>query len=196
MKIVVAITGASGAIYAQRLLDNLGGFRPKARARRLGSVEIHLIITKHGREVMALELPGGKLRFPPGVIRYEEADSMSVPFVSGSAKFDAMVVIPCSMGMLGRIAHGYSDSTIARAADVFLKERRKLILVPREAPYNLIHLRNMASVTEAGGIIIPANPSFYTKPRTIEELVDTIIARVLDHLGIEHDLVKRWQEPE
>ena len=121
---------------------------------------------------------------------------MFVPFVSGSAKFDAMVVIPASMGTIGRIAHGFSDSTVARAADVFLKERRKLILVPREAPYNLIHLRNMATLTEAGATIIPASPSFYSKPKTITELVDTIIARVLDHLGIEHKLVKRWQSVE
>ena len=94
------------------------------------------------------------------------------------------------------MAHGVSDSTIARAADVFLKERRKLILVPREAPYNLIHLRNMATLTEAGAMIIPASPSFYTKPKTITELVDTIIARVLDQLGIEHQLVKRWRSDE
>jgi 4-hydroxy-3-polyprenylbenzoate decarboxylase len=100
------------------------------------------------------------------------------------------------MGTIGRVASGVSDTTIARAADVFLKERRKLIFVPREAPFNLIHLRNMTTLTEAGAIIIPANPSFYSKPKTITELVDTIVARVLDHLGIEHKLVKRWQSPE
>jgi 4-hydroxy-3-polyprenylbenzoate decarboxylase len=119
---------------------------------------------------------------------------MFVSFVSGSAKFDAMVIIPASMGTIGRIAHGGSDSTVARAADVFLKERRKLILVPREAPYNLIHLRNLATLTEAGATIIPASPSFYSKPKTVVELVDTIIARVLDHLGVEHKLAKRWQQ--
>jgi 4-hydroxy-3-polyprenylbenzoate decarboxylase len=104
-----------------------------------------------------------------------------------------MVVIPASMGTIGRVANGASDSTVARAADVFLKERRKLIFVPRESPYNLIHLRNMATLTEAGATIIPASPSFYSKPKTITEVVDTIIARVLDHLGIEHKLVRRWQ---
>jgi 4-hydroxy-3-polyprenylbenzoate decarboxylase len=186
MKLVVAMTGASGAIYTQRLLDNLD---PAAH-------EIHFIGTRHAREVAQLELPRGELVGRPGVTQYEETGSMFVPFVSGSAKFDAMVVVPASMGTIGRIAHGFSDSTVARAGDVFLKERRKLILVPREAPYNLIHLRNMAILTEAGATIIPASPSFYGKPKTITELVDTIIARVLDHLGIEHKLVKRWQSVE
>jgi 4-hydroxy-3-polyprenylbenzoate decarboxylase len=182
MKLVVAMTGASGAIYTQRLLDNLHGH------------EVHFISTKHAREVAQLELPKGDLKISQAVIRYDENDSMFVPFVSGSARFDAMVIAPASMGTIGRIAGGFSDSTIARAADVFLKEQRKLIVVPREAPYNLIHLRNMTTLTEAGAVIIPASPSFYTKPKTISELVDTIIARVLDHLGIEHKLLKRWQE--
>ena len=184
MKIVVAMTGASGAIYTQRLLDNLDPNRH----------EIHFISTKHAREVAGIELPKGELKLDARVVRYDESDSMFVPFVSGSAKFDAMAVIPASMGTIGRIANGTSDSTVARAADVFLKERRKLILVPRETPYNLIHLRNMATLTEAGATIIPASPAFYNKPKTITELVDTIIARVLDHLGIEHELVKRWQQ--
>jgi len=184
MKLLIAMTGASGAIYTQRLLDNLDPHQH----------EIHLIATTHAREVAQLELPKGELKLDARVIQYREDDSMFVPFVSGSAKFDAMVVIPASMGTIGRIAHGTSDSTVARAGDVFLKERRKLILVPREAPYNLIHLRNMATLTEAGATIIPASPSFYTKPKTIADLVDTIIARVLDHLGIEHELVKRWRE--
>jgi 4-hydroxy-3-polyprenylbenzoate decarboxylase len=186
MKIVVAMTGASGAIYTQRLLDNLD---PRKH-------EIHFISTKHAREVGQLELPKGELKIAPSVIQYDENGSMFVPFVSGSAKLDAMVIIPASMGTIGRVAHGVSDGTIARAADVFLKERRKLILVPREAPYNLIHLRNMATLTEAGAMIIPASPSFYTKPKTITELVDTIVARVLDQLGIEHELVKRWRSAE
>ena len=186
MRIVVAMTGASCAIYTQRLLDNLD---PRKH-------EIHFISTKHAREVGQLELPKGELKIAPSVIQYDENGSMFVPFVSGSAKLDAMVIIPASMGTIGRVANGVSDNTIARAADVFLKERRKLILVPREAPYNLIHLRNMATLTEAGAMIIPASPSFYTKPKTITELVDTIIARVLDQLGIEHQLVKRWRSNE
>jgi 4-hydroxy-3-polyprenylbenzoate decarboxylase len=183
MKLVVAMTGASGALYTQRLLDNLD---PAGH-------EIHFIATKHAMEVAQLELPKGELRVAPGVVQYRENDSMFVPFVSGSSKFDAMVIVPSSMGTLGRIAHGTSEGTIARAADVFLKERRKLILVPRESPFNLVHLRNMVTLTEAGAIILPANPSFYTKPMTITDVVDTIVARVLDHLGIDHRLLKRWQ---
>src|ERR1035438_2351935 len=186
MKIVIAMTGASGAIYTQRLLDNLD---PRKH-------EIHFISTKHAREVGQLELPKGELKIAPSVIQYDENGSMFVPFVSGSAKLDAMVIIPASMGTIGRVANGVSDSTIARAADVFLKERRKLIFVPRESPFNLIHLRNMATLTEAGATIIPACPSFYNKPKTLVEVVDTIIARVLDHLGVEHKLAKRWQSRE
>jgi 4-hydroxy-3-polyprenylbenzoate decarboxylase len=181
MKLVVAITGASGAIYAQRLLDNLD-----ARQH-----EIHLVCSDYARQVIAEEL--GKLAVAAEVIQHSGDKSMSVPFVSGSAKFDAMIVVPCSMGTLGRIANGASDSTIARAADVFLKERRKLILIPRESPYNLIHVRNMAAVIEAGATVIPASPSFYSHPKSVTEVVDTIVARVLDHLGIEHKLAKRWQ---
>jgi 4-hydroxy-3-polyprenylbenzoate decarboxylase len=185
MKLVVAMTGASGALYTQRLLDNVD---PRGH-------EISFLATRHAREVAALELTGG-LQVPQGVRVYEDHQSMMVPFVSGSARFDAMVIIPASMGTLGRIAHGTSDDTVTRAADVFLKERRKLILVPRETPYNLVHLRNMVTVTEAGAIVLPASPSFYTQPRTIAELADTVVARVLDHLGIVHRLAKRWQSQE
>lgn len=182
MKLVIAMTGASGALYTQRLLDNLDPAQH----------ELHFIWTRHAAEVADLELSGG-LRVPPGVRRYDENGSMFVPFVSGSARFDAMVIIPASMGTIGRIANGVSDGTIARAADVFLKERRKLILVPRESPYNLIHLRNMTTLTEAGALIIPASPGFYHRPQTIPQLVDSIIARILDHLGLPHRLTKRWQ---
>lgn len=183
MKLVVAITGASGALYAQRLIDHLGG------------QEVHLVSSDYAKEVAALELDGGKFAVPDGAICYDNR-SMRAPFASGSAQFDAMVVIPCSMGTLGRIASGTSDDTICRAADVFLKERRKLILVPRETPYNLIHVRNMARLLEAGADIIPATPSFYSRPQTVEQVVDTVVARVLDHLGIEHTLAKRWMEKE
>jgi 4-hydroxy-3-polyprenylbenzoate decarboxylase len=119
---------------------------------------------------------------------------MNVPFVSGSARFDAMVVVPCSMGTLGRIAAGTAETTILRAADVFLKERRKLILVPRETPWNLIHARNVVTVMEAGATVLPASPGFYSKPKNIEELADTVVARILDQLGLPAPGAFRWAE--
>lgn len=183
MKIVVAITGASGAPYAKRLLDVL--IQEK--------VDFEVVLSAHSKEVAAAEEV--VYEFPNSEKVYGDR-SMQKPFVSGSAKYDAMVVIPCSMGTVGRIAHGYSDSAITRAADVFLKEKRKLILVPREAPWNLIQARNIVTVMEAGATVIPASPSFYGKPKTIEDLVDTIVARVLDHLNIPHQLIQRWKQEE
>ena len=182
MRILVAITGASGALYAQRLLDNLD---PQQH-------EVHVVMSNYAQAVLAEELPGG-LRLPDGV-KSHGLKSMNVPFASGSNPFDAMVVIPCSMGTLGRIAHGYSEDVLLRAADVMLKERRKLILVPRETPLSLIHVKNFELLLLAGATLIPANPSFYTRPQTIEQVVDTVVARVLDHLGVPHKLVARWQE--
>ena len=185
MKLVVAITGASGSLYAQRLLDLL-------HADPHGPHYVHVALSSHAREVAAAEI--GKLVIPEPFQVYGDT-SMHVPFVSGSAKFDAMVVLPCSMGTIGRIAHGYSDSAIARAADVFLKEKRRLILVPRETPWNLIQARNVVTVLEAGADVLPAIPSFYHRPQTVLDVVDTVVARVLDHLGLEHALSKRWMEP-
>jgi 4-hydroxy-3-polyprenylbenzoate decarboxylase len=121
---------------------------------------------------------------------------MNAPFASGSNAFDAMVVIPCSMGTLGRIAHGISSDLLLRAADVMLKERKKVILVPRETPISLIHVKNFELLLLAGAILIPANPSFYSLPRTLADIADTVVARVLDHLGISQTLVPRWQEEE
>jgi 4-hydroxy-3-polyprenylbenzoate decarboxylase len=182
LRILVAITGASGALYAQRLLDNLD---PRHH-------EIHVVLSNYAQAVIAEELPHG-LRLPEGV-KSHGLKSMNVPFASGSNPFDAMVVIPCSMGTLGRIAHGLSEDVLLRAADVMLKERKKLILVPRETPLNLVHIKNLELLTLAGAIILPANPSFYTRPQTIEQVVDTVVARVLDHMGISQNLVQRWQE--
>lgn len=182
VKFVVAITGASGAIYAQRLLNAL---------QQTGH-EVHVTLSAYAKQVAATELDGG-LKVPAEFPTVGDK-TMNVPFVSGSAKFDGMVIIPCSMGTLGRIAHGYADSTITRAADVFLKEKRKLILVPRETPWNLVQARNVVSLIEAGATLIPAVPSFYNKPRTVEDVADTVVARVLDHLGVEHELVKRWMD--
>jgi len=135
----------------------------------------------------------GKLAIPEGFHVHGDT-SMQVPYVSGSARFDAMVIVPCSMGTIGRIAHGYSDSAIARAADVFLKEKRKLIVVPRETPWNLIQARNVVTLLEAGADVVPAIPSFYHRPETVLDVVDTVVARILDHLSISHALTKRWMD--
>jgi 4-hydroxy-3-polyprenylbenzoate decarboxylase len=182
VRIVVAITGASGALYAQRLLDHLN---PQEH-------EVHVISSDYAQAVVAEELPEG-LRLPAGVRRHG-LRSMNVPFASGSNPFDAMVVIPCTMGTLGRIAHGLSEDVLLRTADVMLKERKKLILVPRETPLNLVHVKNLELLLQAGATILPANPSFYTRPQTVTAVVDTVVARVLDHLGIPQQLVARWQE--
>lgn len=149
-----------------------------------------MVLSSHAHEVAKCELDG--LKIPEKFPVYDD-QSMQVPFVSGSSKIASMVIVPCSMGTVGRIAYGYSDSTITRAADVFLKEKRKLILVPRETPWNLIHARNIVTVIEAGAIVLPAIPSYYGRPRTVEEVADTVVARILDHLGVENDLVKRWK---
>ncbi len=182
MKILVAITGASGALYAQRLLDNLD---PRAH-------EIHVVQSRYAPQVVAQELPGG-LRLPEGA-KLHNVKSMNAPFASGSNPPDAMVVIPCTMGTLGRIAHGYSEDVLLRAADVTLKEKRKLILVPRETPLSLVHVKNMELLLLAGAVILPANPSFYSGAKTDVALADTVVARVLDHLGIANDLAPRWAE--
>lgn len=184
MRIVVGITGASGSLYAQRLLDNLD----------VQSHEVHLVLSHYAQAVIAEELPEG-LRVPEGV-RTHGLKSMNAPFASGSNPPDAMVVIPCSMGTIGRIAHGSSDNVLLRAADVVLKERKRLILVPRETPLSLIHVKNFELLLLAGAILIPANPSFYAQPQTVEQVVDTVVARVLDQLGLPQHLVRRWREEE
>ncbi len=178
----MAITGASGTLYAQRLLDNLDPAQH----------ELHLVLSRYAQAVITEELPGG-LHLSEGVITHN-LKSMNAPFASGSSAPDAMVIIPCTMGTLGRIAHGLSDDLLLRAADVVLKERRKLILVPRETPLSLVHLKNMELLLLAGATILPANPSFYTRPQTAEQVVETVVARVLDHLGVAHKIVARWGE--
>ncbi|MFM1769294.1 MAG: Flavin prenyltransferase UbiX [Verrucomicrobiota bacterium] len=184
MKILIAITGASGSLYAQRLLDCLD---PREH-------EIHVVLSNYAQVVIKEELPDG-LRVPAGV-QVHGLKSMNAPFASGSNPCDVMVVIPCSMGTLGRIAHGFSEDVLLRAADVMLKERRKLILVPRETPLSLVHVRNFELLLQAGALLLPANPSYYNRPQTVEQVVDTVVARVLDHMGIAHRLVVRWREEE
>jgi flavin prenyltransferase len=184
LKILIAITGASGALYAQRLLDNLD----------CNVHEIDVVLSAYAHTVFKEELPGG-LRLPERA-KVHQLKNMNAPFASGSNPPDAMVVIPCTMGTIGRIAHGFSEDVLLRAADVVLKEKKKLILVPRETPLNLVHVKNFELLMLAGAIIVPANPSFYTRPQTIEQVIDTVVARVLDQLGIEHKIMPRWGEPE
>lgn len=180
-KIVVAITGASGSVYAKNLLDKL--------SKTSDAIELGVVMTDNARQVWETELENTSYQNYP-VKFYSKTDFMA-PFASGSGQFDTMIIIPCSMGTLGRIATGVSNDLITRAADVVLKERRKLICVVRDTPYNLIHIRNMETVTLAGGIICPATPSFYSKPKTIEEAAATVVDRVLDLAGIANPTF-RW----
>jgi 4-hydroxy-3-polyprenylbenzoate decarboxylase len=180
MKLMLAGTGASGTIYLQRLLEQID----------CAAHQIHLIMSAHAKQVAAQEVD--RFSIPVGVSEHSESD-LNVPFVSGSTRFDAMVVLPCSMATLGRIASGTGESALLRAADVFLKERRKLILVPRETPWNLIHARNVVTLLEAGAIILPAIPSFYSRPKSLVDVVDTVVWRILDQIGLPNPRAYRWQ---
>jgi flavin prenyltransferase len=181
-KIVVAVTGASGAVYAKLLLDKLVRLREEW-------TELSIVFSSNAREVWKTELLNEAYSDYPA--RYFSTEDFSAPFASGSGQYGSMIIIPCSMGTLGRIASGTSSDLISRAADVILKERRKLICVVRDSPFNLIHIRNMEAVTLAGGIVCPANPSFYSLPKTIEELAATVVDRVLDLIGIRNPSF-RW----
>ncbi len=187
---IVAITGASGAPYAVRLLGVL------ARAQ----VPLWLIVSGHGWRLLETETglaSDADLKKATGgdwssVTVFDDADRGASP-ASGSARSDGMVICPCSMGTVAAIAHGTSRSLIERAADVALKERRKLILVPRETPFSLVHLKNLTTVTEAGATVIPAAPGFYHRPTTVEQLVDFLVQRILDHMGVDAALAPRWE---
>ncbi len=176
MKIIVAITGASGTIYAHHVLEHL------LRAEEVEQVALILSPTAHKvAEYEGIELPQSEK-----IVIFDNQD-MFAPTASGSAAYDAMVVVPASMGSIGRIAAGISSTLIERSADVMLKERRPLIIVPREAPYSLIHLRNMTSLCEAGALILPASPSFYSHPQSISDLVDSVVERIIAHLGVKQE---------
>lgn len=183
-KIIVAISGASGSIYAKVLLDKLSLI--KSQWSDLG-----IVITDNAKIVWETEL--GENNYTIYDAKYYEKNDFMAPFASGSANYNIMIIVPCSMGTVARIASGLSNDLISRAADVILKERRKLICVVRETPYNLIHLKNMETITQAGGIICPASPSFYSKPKTIEEAVATVIDRVIHLSGLEINSY-RWSE--
>ena len=185
MRLIVAISGASGAVYGVRALQVL---------RELG-VETHLVVTNAALETIRLETDFEKSDVFALATETHRVDDIASKIASGSYRTDGMLVIPCSMKTLAGIASGYSDNLLLRAADVTIKERRRLVLVVREAPLSLIHLENMVAVTSAGAVVLPAMPSFYTRPRTIEALVDQVVAKALDLLGVEHTLSKRWEGP-
>jgi 4-hydroxy-3-polyprenylbenzoate decarboxylase len=185
-KIVVAITGASGSIYSKVLLDKLMGIKSQWS-------ELSVVLTENAKQVWQTELDNKEYENYP--VKFYSQQDFNAPFASGSGQYNTMIIIPCSVGTLGRVAGGISNDLITRAADVVLKERRKLICVVRETPYNLIHIKNMETVTLAGGIICPATPSFYSKPKTFEELAATVVDRVLDLAGFAIEAY-RWGTPE
>ena len=194
LPIVMAITGASGAPYAVRLLEQL----------LVAGQPVQLILSSHGLRLLQTEtdvMSESDLRTTVGAARwdalvtsFDDADRGAAP-ASGSARNRGMVICPCSMGTISAISQGTSRSLVERAADVTLKERRRLVLVPRETPYSAIHLENMLRVTRAGAVVMPASPGFYHRPTTIAEMVDFVVARVLDHLGVVHAIGKRWGAP-
>ena len=182
MRLVVAVGGASGSPYARRLLDFLAREGPAA------GVSVDLVFTTTGRQIWSHEI-GTTPDYP---FKTWKNQDLTAPFASGSAGYDAMVVIPCSAAGLARIAYGVSTDLVGRAADVMLKERKRLVLVLRETPISLIHARAIAQVVEAGAFVMPASPSFYSNPTTIDALLDTVVARVLDRVGIPNELMRRW----
>ena len=181
MRLIVAITGASGVIYSKRLLEVLKGKH-----------EVHLVVSKAGEEILKHELGTTKGELRKLVSNIYDEDNLGSSLASGSFTTDGMIIVPCSMKTIAGIATGYSENLILRAADVTLKERRKLILVPRETPLSYVHLRNLSELAMQGVVIIPAMPAFYHKPEKIDDLVDFIVGKILDSLGISHNLFKRW----
>jgi 4-hydroxy-3-polyprenylbenzoate decarboxylase len=175
-KIVLAITGASGSIYAKKLLERLHGLEAPLK-------EVAVIFSETGREIWESEI-GSEFHNEGSAKEYDNS-KFNAPFASGSSQYDTMIICPASMGTIGRIANGTSDDLIARTADVMLKERRRLIIVPREAPYSLIHINNMKLLTLAGAIICPASPSFYSSPKTIDDLIMTLVDRIIDLAGFD-----------
>jgi flavin prenyltransferase len=182
-RIVIGMTGASGVQYGIRLIEVLEGVE-----------ETHLVVSQEARGLIEFEtdVPVSEL-LKKATFHYENDDFMA-PIASGSYRFDAMVIVPCTMKTLAGVANGYADNLIGRAADVTLKEGRKLVIVPREMPLSLIHLENMVKVKQAGAVVMPASPGFYNKPKTIDDLVDNVVGRILDQLGIDNDVYQRWGE--
>lgn len=196
--VTVALTGASGMPYGLRLVESL--IRADARVYLLYTQAAHVV----AKEELGIVLPpraadaermfSERYSAKRGQLRAFGREDWFAPVASGSNPPDAMVICPCTVGTLAAVAAGLSDNLIERAADVMLKENRKLVLVPRETPFSSLHLENMLKLSRAGAVILPANPGFYYKPKRVEDLVDFIVARILDHLGVEHDLMQRWGE--
>ncbi len=185
MRLVVGISGASGAIYGIRTLEALKELR----------VETHLVITRAAAETIRLETDYSASEVRELATNTHKIEDITSAISSGSYHTDGMVVVPCSMKTLAGIAVGYSDNLLLRAADVTIKERRPLVLVAREAPLSLIHLENMVAVTRAGAVVLPAMPSFYNRPKTVEALVDQVVGKTLDLLGVDHGLYRKWEGP-
>ena len=183
METVIGMSGASGACYGIRLLEVLG---------EVGCTT-HLVMSEAARKIIEIETDKNVREIETMADHVYLPRDFTAPIASGSHPFDAMVVVPCSMRTLAGIANGVADTLITRVADVGLKERRRLILVPRESPLSLIHLRNMVVVTEAGAVVLPACPGFYSQPRSLEDLVDVVVGRILDLLGLDHSLYRRWR---
>jgi len=186
VRLIVAISGASGAVYGIRALQVL---------HDLG-VETHLVLTSAALETVRLETDHKRAEIESLATETHKVDDITSKLASGSFRTDGMLVIPCSMKTLAGIASGYSDNLLLRAADVTIKERRRLVLVVREAPLSLIHIENMVTVTRAGAVVLPAMPAFYNRPKTINDLVDQVVGKALDLLGVEHHLSRRWQGPD
>jgi 4-hydroxy-3-polyprenylbenzoate decarboxylase len=186
VRLTIAISGASGAVYGIRALQVLRGL----------GVETHLVLTNAALETIRLETDYPKAQIVRLATKSHRIDDITSDIASGSFHTDGMLVIPCSMKTLAGIASGYSDNLLLRAADVTMKERRRLVLVVRETPLSLIHIENMARVTRAGAIVLPAMPAFYHRPKTVDALIDQVVGKALDALGVEHNLFKRWGSPE
>lgn len=195
-RFVVCFSGGSGIAYGLRLVEVLLG----------GGHEVHLVATQAALRVLVheagrvvdLQRPDLVVLFPPGVrgrLHVHALDAVEATPASGSAGIDATIVVPCSMGTLARVAHGFSSNLVERAADVALKEGRPLVVVPRETPLSLVHLQNMLELAKLGAIVLPAMPGFYHRPTTVAEMVDFVVAKILDRLRVDHALVRRWQSP-
>jgi len=184
VKLIVAITGASGVVYGKRLLEEL----------KKSKVETHLVISEAAKKIIKLELDTSVSSIEKLATHVHENDDWSSPIVSGSYRTDGMVIVPCSMKTLAGVANGFAENAVLRAADVMIKEKRKLIVVPRETPVNCIHLKNMLELSQQGVYVVPAMPAFYHKPENIDGMVDFVVGRILDVLEINHRLYKRWSE--